>query len=231
MLKSLILELNSLYSREKSEHSKRFFKTGKGEYGEGDVFLGIPVPKVREVAKKYKNISFPNVEKILDSKIHEHRLIAGIILTNNFKSNPDEVFNFYIKNAKKFNNWDLVDVTAPKIVGNFLINKNRKTLYNFAKSKNLWEKRIAIVSTYSFIKEKDFGDTLKISEILLSDKHDLIHKAVGWMLREVWKKNEKVLEDFIKLNYKNIPRTTLRYAIERFPENKRKKFLKGDFKD
>lgn len=229
MLKSLTKELNSLYSKERAEHSKRFFKTGKGEYGEGDVFLGISVPKVREIAKRYSEISFSNIQELLNSKIHEHRLIAGIILTIKFQKNPEEVFNFYIKNTKKFNNWDLVDLTAPKIVGEFLKDKNRKILYNLSNSKNLWEKRISIVSTYSFIKKKDFGETLKISQILLKDKHDLMHKAVGWMLREVGKKDEKVLEDFLKLNYKFLPRTTLRYAIERFSEDKRKKFLQAKF--
>ncbi|MDP3966357.1 MAG: DNA alkylation repair protein [archaeon] len=229
MLDDLISELQKLYSKERAEHSKRFFKTGIGEYGEGDVFLGLSVPIQREFAKKYKDLSLSNLQKLLDSKIHEHRLIAGLILTQKFKKNPEEIFNFYIKNSKRFNNWDLVDLTAPKISGEFLIGKNKQILYEFARSKNIWEKRIAIISTYAFIRKTNFADTLKISEILLGDKHDLIHKAVGWMLREVGKRNEEILKDFLDINYKKIQRTTLRYAIEKFPEKERKEWLKRNF--
>jgi len=230
MLQKLIKEMEKLSSKERVEHSGRFFKTGKGEYGEGDVFLGLTMPEQRKFAKKYRELSLSNLQRLLDSKIHEHRMIAGIILTEKYKKNPEEIFNFYLKNAKRFNNWDLVDATCPKIVGNFLKDKNKKILYGLANSKNLWEKRIAIVSTYSFIIENQFADTLKISEILLNDKRDLIHKAVGWMLREVGKKNVDVLKDFLKINYKKLPRTTLRYAIERFSKGERKKYLKGEIK-
>jgi len=230
MLQELVSELEKLYSKERAKNSKRFFKTGKGEYGEGDIFLGFSMGEQREIAKKYTQLSLSNLQKLLNSKIHEHRLIAGLILMHKFKKSPEEIFNFYTKNAKRFNNWDLVDITCTKIVGNFLVDKDKKTIYNFAKSKNLWEKRIAIVSTFAFIKENQFADTLKISEILLDDKHDLIHKAVGWMLREVGKRDVEVLKDFLKINYKKLPRTTLRYAIERFPEKERKMFLAGEFK-
>ena len=230
MLQELVLELEKLYSKERAEHSKRFFKTGKGEYSEGDIFIGLSMGEQREIAKKYTKLSLSNLQKLLNSKVHEYRMVAGLILTKKFNENPEEVFNFYIKNSKRFNNWDLVDVTCPRIVGNFLVDKDKKTIYNLAKSKSLWEKRIAIVSTFAFIKENQFADTLKISEILLDDKQDLIHKAVGWMLREVGKRDVEVLKDFLKINYKKLPRTTLRYAIERFPEKERKKFLKGEFK-
>jgi len=230
LLQELVLELEKLYSKERAEHSKRFFKTGKGEYGEGDIFIGLSMGEQREIAKKYTKLSLSNLQKLLNSKVHEYRMVAGLILTKKFNENPEEVFNFYIKNSKRFNNWDLVDVTCPRIVGNFLVDKDKKTIYNLAKSKSLWEKRIAIVSTFAFIKENQFADTLKISEILLDDKQDLIHKAVGWMLREVGKRDVEVLKDFLKINYKKLPRTTLRYAIERFPEKERKKFLKGEFK-
>ncbi|PIN71647.1 DNA alkylation repair protein [Candidatus Pacearchaeota archaeon CG_4_9_14_3_um_filter_30_11] len=230
MLQKLTKEIQKSYSKERAEHSKRFFKTGVGEYGEGDIFLGLSVPEQRVLAKKYSNLSMPQIQKLLDSEIHEYRLIAGLILIKKFEKDPEVIFNFYIKNARRFNNWDLVDLTAPRIVGNFLKDKNKKIIYDLARSKNIWEKRIAIVSTlYFIVKENNFSDTLKISEIILGDSHDLIHKAVGWMLREVGKRNVEVLKDFLKINYKKIPRTALRYAIEKFPEAQRKKFLKGNF--
>jgi len=230
MLQELIKEIQKNYSKERAEHSKRFFKTGVGEYGEGDIFLGLSVPKQRVLAGKYSNLSMSQIQKLLDSEIHEYRLIAGLILIKKFEKDPEVIFNFYIKNARRFNNWDLVDLTAPRIVGNFLKDKNKKIIYGLARSKNIWEKRIAIVSTlYFIVKENNFSDTLKISEIILGDSHDLIHKAVGWMLREVGKRNVEVLKDFLKINYKKIPRITLRYSIERFSEEERKKFLKGNF--
>ena len=230
MLQKLTKEIQKSYSKERAEHSKRFFKTGVGEYGEGDIFLGLSVPEQRVLAKKYSNLSMPQIQKLLDSEIHEYRLIAGLILIKKFEKDPEVIFNFYIKNARRFNNWDLVDLTAPRIVGNFLKDKNKKIMYDLARSKYIWEKRIAIVSTlYFIVKENNFSDTLKISEIILEDSHDLIHKAVGWMLREVGKRNVEVLKDFLKINYKKIPRTALRYAIEKFPEAQRKKFLKGNF--
>ncbi len=229
MLKKLTKEIEMLYSKEKAERSKRFFKTGKGEYGEGVIFLGLNMSEQRKIAKNYLDIPLSKIKKLLNSKIHEYRMVAGIILVEKYKKNSEEIFNFYIKNTKKFNNWDLVDVTCPKIVGNFLKNKNKKILYSLANSKNLWEKRISIVSTYPFIMDNQFADSLKISEILLSDKNDLIHKAVGWMLREIGKKDEAILKDFLKINYKKLPRTTLRYAIEKFPKTERKKWLKGNF--
>ncbi len=260
-LTNLKKELKSLANPEQAKNLQRFFKTGKGEYGEGDVFLGVEggVPAKRKIAKRYSDLSFKDLQNLLDSKIHEHRFMALIILVNKFKNsakNPaksdfagrdnkfhkvrvsntlqKEIFDFYIKNSKKINNWDLVDTSAPYIAGQYLLKLpkpgfgKRKVLYKFARSKNLWEKRISIISTYAFIREKQFEDTLKIAEILLSDKHDLIHKAVGWMLREVGNRDRKVEEKFLKKHYKKIPRTTLRYAIEKFPEDLRLRYLKGE---
>ncbi len=239
MLNELIRELIFHKNSEKAKIYQRFFKTRSGEYGEGDVFLGLTMPQQREIAKKYPNLSLSNLQKLLNSEIHEHRMISLIILTNKYKEASkdnkkeliEELVNFYLKNAKKINNWDLVDVTAPSILGHYLLKnpKQIKIIYNLSKSKNLWEKRISIVSTYALIKENKLADTLKISEILLTEKHDLIHKAIGWMLREVGKQNIEVLKDFLKTHYEKIPRTTLRYSIERFPEKERKRILKGIF--
>ena len=232
MLESLKKELQELVDEKQAEILQRFFKTGKGEYGEGDIFLGIKVPVQRDVAKKYFGLSLPKIQELLKSNIHEHRLIGLIILSNKYKESKEEdqanIFNFYLKNTKNINNWDLVDVTAPNIVGHFLSDKKKNILYNLARSNNLWERRIAIVSTFNFIRKQEFEDTLALSEILLDDKHDLMHKAVGWMLREVGKKDEAVLEAFLKQHYKVMPRTMLRYSIERFDEDKRKKYLLGE---
>ena len=232
MLPNLLKELQELANEEQSIILQRFFKTGKGEYGEGDIFLGIKVPVQRQVAKKYTGLSLPKIQELLKSKVHEHRLTGLIILSNKYKESKEEdkanIFDFYLKNTKNINNWDLVDVTAPNIVGHFLFDKKKNVLYDLARSNDLWERRIAIVSTFNFIRQEEFEDTLALSEILLEDKHDLSHKAVGWMLREVGKKDEAVLEEFLKQHYKVMPRTMLRYAIERFDEDKRKMYLLGD---
>lgn len=229
-------ELKSLANPEQAKNLQRFFKTGKGDYGEGDIFLGIYVPVQRKVAKKY-DLELEDIQILLNSKIHEEKFVALCILIDKYKKsgspgNPSQkdIFDFYIKNSKKINNWDLVDVSAPYIAGQYLLRtilSKRKILYKLAKSKNLWEKRISILSTFAFIKEKQFDDTLKISEILLTDDHDLIHKSVGWMLREVGNRNRKVEERFLRKYYKKMPRTMLRYAIEKFPEDLRQKYLKG----
>jgi 3-methyladenine DNA glycosylase AlkD len=224
-------ELQSIADKEQSKNLQSFFKTGKGEYGEGDIFLGIKVPVQRKIAKKYIDLSLKDLQNLLDSKIHEYRFTALIIIIQKNRGldiSSKEIFDFYIKNFKNVNNWDLVDISAPHIVGRYLFDKsNRKILYKFAKSKNLWEKRISIVSTFAFIRENQFEDTLKIAEILLNDEHDLIHKAVGWALREVGKKDRKTEEIFLKKYYKQMPRTMLRYAIEKFPEDLRIFYLKG----
>lgn len=210
---------------------QRFFKTGKGEYGEGDLFYGIKVPVQRRIAKKHVDISLENIQELLNSLVHEERLVSLFILVDHYSKSDDKtresIFKFYLKNAKKINNWDLVDLSAPKIVGAHLLMKDKDILIKLAGSSNIWEKRIAILSTYTFIRNLHFETTLRIAEILLNDKHDLIHKAVGWMLREVGNKNLKAEEDFLKKFYKHMPRTMLRYAIEKFPEIKRMKYLKN----
>ena len=207
-----------------------FFKTGKGQYGEGDVFLGINVPLQRKLAQEYLTLGQSDIQKLLDSKIHEHRLTALFILIKQYQQSglktKKEIVDFYLKNLSSINNWDLVDLSAPKILGDYFQDKDKSVLYKLAQSNNLWKRRIAILATYTFIKNKQFNDTLKIAELLLGDKHDLIHKAVGWMLREVGKKDQKVEEVFLKKYYKIMPRTMLRYSIERFPEKKRKYYLK-----
>ena len=206
-----------------------FFKTAPGQYGEGDVFLGIKVPVQREAIKKYLDLSFADLQELLNSKIHEHRLSALFILVKKFEKANDKlrgkIYNFYLKNSKKINNWDLVDLSAPNIVGRHLLDKNPEILYDLAASKNLWERRIAILATFAFLREKDFKDILRLAEILLNDKHDLIHKAVGWMLREAGKRDINILRKFLDKNFQKMPRTMLRYAIEKLPEAERKKYL------
>jgi len=222
-------ELSKHSNIEKKDFFPRFFKTAKGEYGYGDKFWGITVPNIRSIAKKYyKDISLGEIKKLVDSEIHEVRLLGYIILTYKYeKGDKEEIYNFYINNLEGCNNWDIVDLSCSNILGNYLLSNNEKRdiLYSFAKSNDLWKQRISIVSTYSFIRNNEFEDTLKISKILLSHKHDLIHKAVGWMLREVGKKDIDVLKDFLNRNIKDIPRTTLRYAIERMDDIERKKYL------
>ena len=233
MNKEFEKKLKEVADLEKAKLLQRFFKTEKGEYGEGDVFLGIVVPELRKIAKEFCDLNLNEIQELLDSKIHEKRMIGLFILIKKYDKADEllkkQIFEFYIKSAKnnKINNWDLVDLSAPNIVGNYLIDKNRNVLYKLVISSSLWEKRIAVLATFSFIREGDFSDSLKISKILLGDKHDLIHKAVGWMLREIGKRDVKVLEGFLKENYKIMPRTMLRYAIEKFPEEKRKSYLSG----
>jgi len=230
-LSKLQKELKSLSDPKQAKILQSFFKTGKGDYGEGDIFLGIKVPIQRKIIKAYQDLNFLDLQKLLNSKIHEHRLCALFILIAQYKNASQEkkekIYKFYLKNAKRINNWDLVDLSAPNIVGDFLLDKDRKVLYKLVKSKNLWERRISILSTYSFIRNNNFKDTLKLAEILLKDEHDLIHKAVGWMLREIGKRDQKVEEKFLKKYYKEMPRIMLRYAIEKFNESKRQSYLKS----
>jgi len=228
-LKNLRAELLKNADFNKAAFLKRFFKTGKGQYGEGDVFLGITVPKQRKIAKLYLDLSLHDLSSLIKSKVHEERLTALFVAVYKYKKFQikKEIYQWYLKNAKQVNNWDLVDSSAPYIVGDFLKDKDRSVLFKLAKSKNLWEKRIAILSTFAFINQGEFKDTFKIAEILLSDTHDLIHKAVGWMLREVGKRvSQKTEEVFLQKHYQKMPRTMLRYAIERFPEKLRQKYLK-----
>ncbi|HHI04106.1 MAG TPA: DNA alkylation repair protein [Candidatus Woesearchaeota archaeon] len=232
MLNQLKKDLRKLANSKKGKDLSKFFKTGKGEYGEGDIFLGIAVPNQRKIAKKYATLSLGEIQDLLSSKIHEHRLTSLFILISKFENGNNklkkEIFDFYLKNTKNINNWDLVDLSAPKILGAYIIDhlKEKKILYKLAKSKNLWEKRIAMLSTFAFIKNNEFDDALKISKILLKDEHDLIHKAVGWMLREIGKKDQKTEEKFLKKHYKKMPRTMLRYAIEKFQKNKKEFYMK-----
>ncbi len=224
-------ELKSKASPETAKNLQRFFKTGPGEYGEGDIFLGLKVGGSREIAKKYQDLSLKETEKLLHSKIHEERLVALLILIHKFQTDKEDlkekIFKLYLKNTKYINNWDLVDLSAHKIIGEYLRNKSKKILYKLVKSKNLWERRIAVLTTFQFIGNNEFKESLKISKLLLKDKHDLIHKAVGWMLREIGKRSLATEEKFLKIHYKKMPRTMLRYAIERFPEKRRQAYLKG----
>jgi 3-methyladenine DNA glycosylase AlkD len=230
MLNKLKSDLQKKRNSKKAKILQRFFKTGKGQYGEGDIFLGITVPEQRKTAKKYLDITLKQLQELLKSKIHEYRLVALLILVEKYKKsdekNKREIYNFYLKNTKNVNNWDLVDITAPNIVGDFLTKKDKHILYKLVRSNSLWERRIGILATFTFIKNHDYKDALLVTEILLHDDHDLIHKAVGWMLREIGKRDQKLLEEFLTKHIKKMPRTTLRYAIERFPEKKRKAYLK-----
>lgn len=222
-------DLGKLADPETAKLLSGFFKTGKGEYGEGDVFLGLKVPDTRKIAKRYKDLSMKEISELLKSRVHEHRLAALLILVEKFERAEEKeremIYRFYLKNAKRINNWDLVDLSAPKIMGPYLLDKDKKILYRLARSENLWERRIAVLSTFEFIRNGRFDDALKISEILLNDGHDLIHKAVGWMLREIGKKDQRAEERFLKKHYRKMPRTMLRYAIEKFDEKKKKSYM------
>ena len=232
MLKELEREMLTLADKDRAKNLSWYFKTGKGQYGEGDKFLGLNVPQQRSLVKKY-TLTLPEIKTLLVSPWHEHRLTALLSLVKNYNqtkitTEKREIVHFYLKNAKKINNWDLVDLSAPNILGDYLLSNDRTVLYKLANSKNLWEKRISILATFSFIRNKDYTDTLKIAEILINDTHDLIHKAVGWMLREVGKKNQPVEEKFLDKYYTTMPRTMLRYSIEKFSDIKRKHYMAKD---
>lgn len=263
MIRNLQKDLRKVATPEKAKASSWFFKTGKGQYGYGDKFLGVTVPEQRTIAKKYEDLGLEDLQSLLKSEYHEERLVALFILVLQFQKvtkgsgsliksgmtrshslkngnskiasekaprndRRKEIFEFYLKNTKCINNWDLVDSSAHKIVGAYLLDKDRSILYKLAKSDNLWERRIAIISTGQFIGNKEFKDTFQIASILLDDKHDLIQKAVGWMLREVGKRvSKKELENYLLTRYKTMPRTMLRYAIEHFPPENRQKYLRN----
>ena len=214
-----------------AEHSQRFFKTGKGEYGEGDKFLGVRVPVLRVQAKKHRDLSLAETQRLLMSSFHEERLCAVILLVLKFAKADDQlqksIYELYLKNTRYINNWDIVDSSAHQIVGGYLIDKNKRPLTKLSKSSSLWERRIAIIATYHFIKQGEFDTALDLSERLLSDHEDLIHKAVGWMLREIGNRSPAVERAFLKPRYKNMPRTMLRYAIEKFSDRERKTYLHG----
>jgi len=236
MNKLLEEKISEKKNSSKAKVLSRFFKTGKGQYGEGDIFYGITVPEQRKIVKEFSDISFEEISKLLDSKVHEKRMIALLILVKKYENagkeknerDKKEIFDIYISNAKKgnINNWDLVDLSSPNIIGKYLLDKNRKILYELVKSENLWERRIAILATFTFIRNNEFEDAIKLSEKLLFDSHDLMHKAVGWMLREIGKRDKIILNKFLEENYKNMPRTMLRYAIEKFDYNTRQEWLK-----
>ncbi len=214
-----------------AEHAQRFFKTGKGEYGEGDRFLGIRVPVVRKLVRRYRDARISTLISLLKSKWHEERLFAVLSLADRYArgdaAQRKTVFDAYLDNLGQVNNWDLVDGSAHLIIGPHLENRSRRLLYRLARSRNVWRRRVAIMSTFHFIRQDDFDDTLAIAQILLNDEHDLIHKAVGWMLRETGKRHLATEEGFLREHYRDMPRTMLRYAIEKFPERRRKAYLNG----
>ena len=209
-----------------------FFKTGPGEYGEGDVFIGVRVPTLRALVKEFATADETTVNSLLASPIHEERLMALLILVRQFEKGTEadraRLYRFYLDRTDRINNWDLVDLSAPNIVGAHLLDRSRTLLDRLARSRSLWERRIAIVATHAFIRQRQFDDTLRIADRLLGDPHDLIHKATGWMLREVGKRDTAVLESFLAPRCRTLPRTMLRYAIERFPEARRQAYLRGD---
>jgi len=224
-------QMRGLADREKARVLQRFFKTGPGEYGAGDVFLGIRVPDVRRVAKQHAAIPLGGVARLLESRVHEERLLALLILVRKYATGDDSqrkaIYDFYLSHTPRINNWDLVDLSAEKIVGPFLETRSKRPLHRLARSRNLWERRIAILSTFHYIKQRHFTETLEIAGLLLADSEDLIHKAVGWMLREVGKRDRRAEKAFLKRHCKTMPRTMLRYAIERFPGPLRQRYLKG----
>ena len=226
---NLIKILTSLADPAIAEHSRRFFKTGEGEYAQGDRFIGLRVPVLRKQAKEFKAIELTEVQKLLNSEIHEVRLCALFILILQYNSGDADqqaiIYHFYLNNTHNINNWDLVDSSAYKILGEYLADKDRRVLYELCESENLWERRIAIIATLQFIKSDQYADTLKLAKRLLNDNHDLIHKAVGWMLREVGNRNVEVEQQFLNKYSKTMPRTMLRYAIEKFPQSMRQHYL------
>jgi len=223
--------LKKLGNPEHAEVSQRFFKTGPGEYGEGDIFIGVRVPVLRKLASEFIDLPVSEVEILLRSPIHEERLLAILLFVHIFKKGDGDIkkkiYDLYLESTEFINNWDLVDTSAEHIIGAYLLDKNKRPLYHLAKSKNLWNRRIAIMATFHFVKHHEFSETLKISHMLLFDRRDLIHKATGWMLREIGKRDLRTEEIFLKEHYKKMPRTMLRYAIEKFPEKKRQRYLKG----
>jgi 3-methyladenine DNA glycosylase AlkD len=224
--------LRSLADPERAEHSGRYFKTGAGEYGEGDRFLGIRVPDIRAQVKKCEAVSLENIQVLLMSAFHEERLFALLLLVRKFIKGDEKdktaIFNLYLNNIHRINNWDLVDSSASHIVGSYLESRDRRILYKLAKSTSVWERRIAVISTFQFIGNNQFDNALKLAKLLINDEADLIHKAVGWMLREIGKRDMIVEKSFLQAHYKKMPRTMLRYAIEKFPEPERKKYLSGE---
>ncbi|MDR0603491.1 MAG: DNA alkylation repair protein [Bacteroidales bacterium] len=233
IVQTVIDSLQYLSNEDKAKHLQSFFKTQKGEYGEGDIFWGITVPETKRVARTYLNVSFFEIEEMLKNPVHEVRSCALMILVEQFKRvKPIEkklIVDFYLANTPYINSWDLVDLSSYNILGKYLTDKPRDILYQLAKSENMWEQRISIVSTYAFIRNHDYEDTLALSEMLLGHSHDLIHKATGWMLREIAKRDESCMINFVQTHYGKMPRITLRYAIEKLPKEYRQNILIGKF--
>lgn len=223
--------LQQLGNQDKARLLQGFFKTGPGQYAEGDRFIGVKVPQVRSLLREYKGLSSDQVLPLLASTIHEERLFALLALVRCFEQGDQvtrmQIFHLYLGHTAHINNWDLVDCSAPQIVGGFLLDQRRDLLRELARSASLWERRIAIMASFAFVRLGQFSDTLQISEMLLDDKEDLIHKATGWMLREVGKRDMAVEEEFLRQYCGVMPRTMLRYAIEKFPEQKRRAYLTG----
>ncbi len=221
--------LKKVSTVDRARANEWFFKTGPGEYGEGDQFMGVTMPNIRGVIANYRGIKLSEVKKLINSPIHEKRMAGLLILVDKYKSGDEptkkKVYDYYMDNLDSVNNWDLVDVTTPKIVGDYLLNRNKEVLYKLVKSKIIWERRVAVLATFTFIDNQQFDDALAIADILMDDKHDLIHKAVGWMLREIGKRDITVEEAFLDKHYKTMPRTALRYAIERMSESRRKHYM------
>ncbi len=233
LAKKIINELKILATEERKRTNEWFFKTEKGSYGYGDIFIGVTVPDIRKISKKFSSIiSLSETKKLIQNPIHEVRLCALIILVNQYKNdNPDEIFDFYIQNISYINNWDLVDTSAPYITGDYFYRntKKRNMMFEFSKSESLWIRRISIISTFYFIRNNEFSETLEIAKTLINDEQDLIHKAVGWMLREVYKRDEELVKTFLRSNYDQLPRVMLRYAIEKMDKVERIQYLKGSF--
>ncbi len=231
-LASLRKEIKKEASSSRAKNLSRFFKTGKGEYAEGDIFVGLSLPQIRELAKKFQALSLNEKTQLLHSKIHEERMLSLIMMVHDFEKGDEKtkntIYSLYLKSTKYINNWDLVDLTAHRIVGPMLFPKtNVDVLTKLAHSKSLWERRISVLATFWYIKNQEFSEPLRIARILLYDTHDLIHKAVGWMLREVGNKSPETEKAFLKKYYQKMPRTALRYAIEKFPKSERMQYLKG----
>lgn len=225
-------ELARLADPQTASISRRFFKTGPGEYAAGDLFRGIRVPVLRRLSKEYQSITLPEAQRLLKSPFHEDRLLALLLLIHRYAKGDEttrsKIYQIYLKNTRFINNWDLIDSSAEHIVGAFLWDRGRNPLYRLAQSNSPWERRIAVMATFHFIKRGEFSETLKIARVLLTDSEDLIHKAAGWMLREIGRRDLKAEEEFLRVNYKRMPRVMLRYAIEKFPEEKRVQYLKGE---
>ncbi len=224
-------ELEGLADPGQAAILQRFFRTGPGEYGEGDRFRGIRVPLLRKIAGKYRHLPLPETGRLLRSAFHEDRLLALLILIEHYNRGDDtvrgEIHRFYLDHAGRVNNWDLVDASAPHLLGHYLMDRSKDPLTRLAASRVLWERRMAIIATFYFIRQGVYDDTLRVARLLLGDPEDLIHKAVGWMLREVGKREAAAAEAFLQAHYRNMPRTMLRYAIEKFPEARRQAYLKG----